>query len=108
MKEIVWSVYFDGDILDYIGKIEKLLTNIGFTVKSKCLHKFSDDAYTIVWILGESHFIIHTYPEYETAYFNLFSCKSCHSSSFLDMVARDITKILGYDTVIKSIRVIKR
>jgi S-adenosylmethionine decarboxylase proenzyme len=52
----------------------KLLKAAGFTVLGFNEHKFSPQGYTLVVLLAESHFAVHTYPEYSTIYFHLYSC----------------------------------
>jgi S-adenosylmethionine decarboxylase len=57
------------------NKINEILLSHQFTIKDKVFHKFSNGAYTIVVILGESHCVLHTYPEDNIVYVNVFSCK---------------------------------
>jgi len=52
----------------------KLLKDAGFTILSSSEHKFDPQGYTFMVLLAESHFAIHTYPEYESIYFHLYSC----------------------------------
>jgi S-adenosylmethionine decarboxylase len=51
-----------------------LLKSAGFNVLDSVEHKFNPQGYTFVVLLSESHFAVHTYPEYETIYFHLYSC----------------------------------
>jgi len=51
-----------------------LLKNAGFNVLDSVEHKFSPQGYTFVILLAESHFAVHTYPEYKTIYFHLYTC----------------------------------
>jgi len=51
-----------------------LLKKAGFTVLDSSEHEFSPQGYTFMVLLAESHFAIHTYPEYSTIYFHLYSC----------------------------------
>jgi S-adenosylmethionine decarboxylase len=51
-----------------------LLKSVGFNVLDSMEHKFSPQGYTFVILLAESHFAVHTYPEYNTIYFHLYTC----------------------------------
>ena len=52
----------------------KLLKKAGFTVLSASEYEFSPQGYTFIVLLAESHFAVHTYPEYSSIYFHLYSC----------------------------------
>lgn len=52
----------------------ELLKSAGFNVLDTIEHKFSPQGYTFVVLLAESHFAVHTYPEYSTVYFHLYTC----------------------------------
>lgn len=51
-----------------------LLKKAGFTVLGNLEHKFTPQGYTFMVLLAESHFAVHTYPEYSSIYFHLYSC----------------------------------
>ena len=53
---------------------ESLLLKSGFTVINQCQKHFKPHGYTALYLLGESHFAIHTFPEHETTYIELSSC----------------------------------
>lgn len=46
-----------------------------FTILGKVSHKFQPQGYTFVVLLAESHVAIHTYPEYDSIFFYLYSCR---------------------------------
>ena len=46
-----------------------------FTVLEKASHEFSPKGFTLMVLLAESHVSIHTYPEYNSLYFGLYSCR---------------------------------
>jgi len=62
----------------------ELLKSAGFNVLDSVEHKFSPQGYTFVVLLAESHFALHTYPEYETIYFHLYSCGEKDEKILLD------------------------
>lgn len=51
-----------------------LLNDSGFEVLNVTDHKFNPQGYTCIWLLGESHLAIHTFPEKDLAYIELSSC----------------------------------
>ena len=46
----------------------------GFTILEIVEHYFDPQGYTALFLLGESHFAIHTFPEEKMAYIELSSC----------------------------------
>jgi len=46
-----------------------------FTILKDVDHKFKPQGYTLNVLLAESHLAIHTYPEHNSIYFSLYSCK---------------------------------
>lgn len=61
--ELVIKKYFD-----------ELLINSGFTILKYQSHKFNPMGYTGLWLLSESHFAVHTFPEESKSYIELSSC----------------------------------
>ena len=51
-----------------------LLTNSGFEVLEVVEKHFEPYGYTALFLLSESHFAIHTFPEHEETYIELSSC----------------------------------
>ena len=39
-------------------------------------HQFTPHGYTLLYLLSESHFSIHTYPEYQSCYIDIFCCNN--------------------------------
>lgn len=66
------------DLLDNVKKIEELLVNsaieCGATIVEKCFHRFNPYGVSGVVIIAESHISIHTWPEYQYAAVDLFTC----------------------------------
>lgn len=59
-----------------MGHLNKILAVIdnNLTVVKKVEHKFEPYGETIVWILSESHFSIHTYPEHQYLSLDIYIC----------------------------------
>lgn len=50
------------------------LTAAGFNVLSHTEHHFQPQGWTALYLLSESHFAIHTFPENNKSYIELSSC----------------------------------
>ena len=55
-------------------KFTNLLKECGFGIVSFTEKHFSPFGYTALFLLSESHFAIHTFPEEEKSYIELSSC----------------------------------
>jgi len=55
-------------------RYSKLLQEAGFGILEVVEKHFEPFGYTALFLLSESHFAIHTFPEHETAYIELSSC----------------------------------
>ena len=69
----------DAKILSDHKKLEdallRALNEDRFTILEKASHVFNPHGYTLVILLAESHVSVHTYPEYNSLYFSLYSCR---------------------------------
>lgn len=68
------------DILKYLENgrplLDNIVTNLRFSVVSQTGFQFSPIGYSYAYVLSESHFTIHTYPEYNSCYIDMFCCNS--------------------------------
>jgi S-adenosylmethionine decarboxylase len=55
-------------------KYDTQLKESGFGVLSFVEYNFEPQGYTALWLLSESHFAIHTFPEEGKSYIELSSC----------------------------------
>ncbi len=74
-----------------IPNLEKKLLKSGFTVIDKVEHYFTKQGYTGLWLLAESHFAIHTFPEEDKIYIEISSCVKKYFDAFLQEI-EDIEK----------------
>ena len=74
--ESLWRKVFDRTV--FVTKTTK--------VRDFELVKFPEKGVTAFLVLGESHISVHTYPEDNAYYFDVFSCK--------DFNANEVVKIL--------------
>ena len=68
--------------------LEKCNEN-GLTVLKYTQHKFHPQGYTAVILLAESHISIHTYPEDDIAYMDIFCC---NNSINLETITKQIVE----------------
>lgn len=66
------------ELLTYLTRgrpiMEELIQELDLHVVSQTGYQFSPVGYTYAYVLSESHFTIHTYPEYRSCYMDLFCC----------------------------------
>jgi len=61
-----------------------LLRQSGFKVLTESEHHFSPQGYTGLWLLSESHFAVHTFPEFKKTYIELASCNLDYYMRFVE------------------------
>ena len=76
-----WIKYQNEENL--IIELEKILNKSGFTIIDKVEHYFSKQGYTGLWLLAESHFAIHTFPEADKIYIEISSCVKKYFDNFI-------------------------
>lgn len=64
-------------------RIECILNDSGFQLLGFIEHFFNPHGYTAMWLLGESHCCIHTFPEEGKTYVELSSCNKEKYDEFL-------------------------
>ena len=62
---------------------EAMLLKSGFGILNFIEHHFEPQGYTGLWLISESHFAIHTFPEEGKTYIELSSCNRKMYDSFL-------------------------
>ena len=60
----------------HVGKpiLDDIVQELGFHVVAETGHQFSPMGYSYAYVLSESHFTIHTYPEHQSCYIDMFCC----------------------------------
>jgi S-adenosylmethionine decarboxylase len=79
-NEITCIMYGIKDaVLNDAEKLEQLLIEAAavenFNILDKKSHIFNPRGYSAILLIQESHIAIHTYPEYNSLVFNLYSCR---------------------------------
>jgi len=66
-------------------KFDELLEAAGFNILCFLDHHFDPQGYTALWLLTESHFAVHTFPEFGRTYIELSSCNLEFYQAFLNL-----------------------
>jgi len=64
----------------------KMLIDAEFTILDYIEYDFKPQGYTGLWLLAESHFAIHTFPEEKKSYIELSSCNELKNDSFMELL----------------------
>lgn len=64
-------------------RYEQLLIDSGFNVVNYCEKHFTPQGFTGLWLLAESHFAVHTFPERGKTYIELTSCVKVPFDNFI-------------------------
>jgi S-adenosylmethionine decarboxylase proenzyme len=73
-QHLIFDAICERDITDADIDAIKQIIETNLTVVKKVEHKFSPHGETIVFILSESHFTIHTYPEHRYITMDIYVC----------------------------------
>jgi S-adenosylmethionine decarboxylase len=63
---------------------ETSLIEAGFNILETIEHNFKPQGYTALFLLSESHFAIHTFPEHNKTYIELTSCVKEQFDKFIE------------------------
>jgi S-adenosylmethionine decarboxylase len=85
----------DSKKLNDLGKLEMVLEEAvrisGATALKTSFHQFAPQGVSGVIIIAESHFTIHTWPEYGYAALDIFTCgQSVDSQKALDYIEKEL------------------
>lgn len=67
-------------------RFNSMLQEAGFHVLKSMEHHFDPFGYTALFLLGESHFAIHTFPEENKTYIELSSCNKEYFDRFVALL----------------------
>ena len=74
------------------NKFSELLALSGFDILNFQEHYFNPIGWTGLWLLGESHFAIHTFPEEKKSYIELSSCNESYFIYFCAQIQDELKK----------------
>lgn len=63
-------------------QFEKIVRSTGANIIETLEHYFSPQGYSIISLLAESHASLHTYPEHNFCYLDIFTCGDMNISAF--------------------------
>lgn len=66
-------------------RYNEVLKNSGFGILAFSEHYFKPQGYSAAWLLSESHFALHTFPEENKTYFELSSCVEKQYRKFIEL-----------------------
>lgn len=69
-----------------IDELEKLVLESGFNIVKKVDYHFPKQGYTALWLLSESHFAVHTFPEECRMYIEMSSCVKEYFDNFIQLI----------------------
>lgn len=84
----IWINEIDPTILK--NKFSELLSNSGFHILNFQEHYFNPIGWTGLWLLGESHLAIHTFPEENKSYIELSSCNHDYFIYFTETLKNNL------------------
>lgn len=70
-------------------KFDAALRKAGFNILCCTEHHFQPFGYTALWLLTESHFAVHTFPEFGKSYIELSSCNLEFYQEFLKITKEE-------------------
>lgn len=60
--------------------LDDIVRALDFHVMAQTGYQFSPMGYSYAYVLSESHFTIHTYPEHHSCYIDMFCCNPAFDS----------------------------
>mgnify|MGYP003132177284 CR=1 FL=1 len=64
----------------------EVILDSGFTILGTIDYNFNPEGYTALFLLAESHFAIHTFPEENKYYIELSSCNKLYHDRFISIL----------------------
>lgn len=78
-----WNAWTEETRPDFlVSKYKTDLQNSGFKIVDEVYHFFDPFGFTALFLLSESHFAIHTFPEEDKTYLELSSCVKEYYDAF--------------------------
>ena len=95
-QHLIADIVLKNDISENDISNLKLLIEKNFTVVNRIEHRFNPHGETIVFILAESHFSVHTYPEHKYISLDIYVC---NPEINLEKTLIEIRKILEIEKI---------
>ena len=72
-QQLMMDIWCDTDISPYVEKLKEYVDK-NFSVVMRQGYKFEPQGETVVYVLSESHFALHTYPENKYLTLDIYIC----------------------------------
>lgn len=82
-----WVTECRPDVL--CSKFKKMLIESGFNIRGDVFEFFDPYGFTALFLLSESHFAIHTFPEEKKTYLELSSCIDTPFDKFVRLIEKE-------------------
>ena len=81
--------------------LKNIVNELSLHVVSETGFQFQPVGYTHAFVLSESHFTIHTYPEFRSCYIDIFCCnKDFDSNQAVELIKKSFgTKTVTHQTI---------
>jgi S-adenosylmethionine/arginine decarboxylase-like enzyme len=99
-KHLLMDIWFTQDIEPLCDKICNIVDQ-NFTVVERVTHNFKPYGRTIVYILSESHFTIHTYPEHQYVTLDIYICNPSYDLEKVKDQILALGETICYNTSIR-------
>jgi S-adenosylmethionine decarboxylase len=75
------------DIKTFRKKMRQAAVSSGATILKESSHNFDGNGFSMVLLLSESHASVHTYPEHNSCFIDLFTCgTTCKPEKFAQIL----------------------
>ncbi len=99
-QHLLFDAVLDRDLTqDDVNHI-KLVIEKNLTVVDRIEHKFTPQGETIVFILSESHFTLHTYPENRFISLDVYIC---NTETNLKKIVNEISSVVSFEKIDQKI-----
>lgn len=75
---------------------DEMLEQSTFNVLNYSEHHFEPQGWTALWLLGESHLAIHTFPEHKKSYIELSSCMMDKYVLFIERLQHAVSMVESF------------
>jgi len=93
MKAEIFNFYDwieETDSNSLINKFNSFLKMSGFLIVGFISYYYTPVGFSGVWLIGESHFAVHTWPEERKTYIELSSCNKEMFDKFKNLIKNEI------------------
>jgi S-adenosylmethionine decarboxylase len=100
-QHLLMDIWYDQDIAPIVVDICEVVRN-NFKVVETAHHQFEPQGETIVYILSESHFTIHTYPEHNYVSLDIYICNPDYNLAEVADKILEIAPAIDYNAALDS------